>query len=219
MLSLCPRRLPLVLAALSLSLLLPALAADDAAAKKKPAKEEPVANPYQAAVPRGAAKSGGEAKVYRNEDLYKLFGSAPKDPEEEEGTASETPRTEATPNPAVPAADEAAPSDADAASAENDPLKQLLEQQAQVAEQRKQILDAEGQVKAAQEKIADLEKRIRAIRNPLLPRPAAPEEKADEWHKTDATGRVDLSEEQLRVAREELAAAQAKIAELRRSAP
>lgn len=212
------RRFPLALVALAVgSLLLPIHAAD---APKKPAKEEP-ANPYQAAVPKGAAKPGGEGKVYRNEDLYKLFGGAPTDAEEGEAVpeGGETPRTEATPSPAVPVGD-AAPSGAEAAPApENDPLKQLLDQQAKAAEHQKLILDAEGQVKAAQEKIADLEKRVLAIRNPLLPRPAAPEEKAEEWNRADGAARVDLSQEQLRMAREQLAASEAKLDELRRTAP
>lgn len=192
--------------------LLPAAVAEE---EKKPEEKPPQKSaepaetkPASPAVTEEVKKDAEEGRVFTNEDLERLFGGegeevfepAPQ-PAPAEGAAPAE-RTPLQPTEATP-------------QAPADPLQWMQAQQAREAERRQLIAEAEAAVVAAQQKVADLEKRLLAIRNPYLARPQIPDEEKADWDAKDAKARVDSTEEQLRLAREEVQKAQQELSRLR----
>ena len=199
--------LTLILAAALLAL--PAFAADgekEAASKeteqaKSPENESNVSPLVQASRKvRGEKKETG-AKVYGNDDLDEMFGPSESTPPVAQAQGSTEP-TEST----SPAEGEAQP----------DALEQMFANEARKKEQAIEIAGAEQRVADAKQKIADLEKRMLAVKNPLLARPSAPEEGAEEWNAGDAGARVRQTEQQIADARKALAEAERELSELKR---
>jgi len=176
----------------------PVLGADEAKAPASGGEKEETVNPIVQAA-RNNEKKGSDVKVYSNEDLQKLYGGGSLKTDEPETASGEgtLPTTPTEPD--------------------YDQLKQMLEQQGKAKQRDKEIVEAETKVADARQRIADLEKRILATKNPLLARPAAPEEGADEWNKMSAPERVDRSKQDLEAARTQLAEAEAELNRLRRS--
>ncbi len=173
------------------------------------ASAEPV-NPYlRAARGKPAAGSTAKAKVYSNEDLVKLFGAPPEEP----GAEGEAPDAESrgaeSPGATPPPGAEEGP----------DPLTKLFDDQRRAQEHAAQVAAAETKVAEARQRIGDLEKRMLAVKNPLLARPAAPQDKAEEWKHSDGAERVKRTESELEQAQAALARAEAELEQLRRATP
>jgi len=154
-------------------------------------------------------KPGSSSKVYTNDDLKQLQGTGSSDSSAE---------------PAKPqAASETKPGQPAAAAKPAEPPKsalgQMFEQEALRKEHVQKIAEAEERVVDAKQRVVDLEKRRLAIRNPLLARPAAPEEGADEWAGANGEQRVEMTNSQIEAARDEVAQAESDLAALRNSRP
>jgi len=176
----------------------PALGADEAKAPATGGDKEETVNPLVQAARNNEKKDSG-VTVYSNEDLQRLYGGGSLKTDEPETASGEgtLPTTPTEPD--------------------YDPLKQMLEQQGQAKQRDKDIVEATAKVSDAKQRITDLEKRILATKNPLLARPAPPEEGADEWNAMSAPERVDRSKQDLEAARTQLAEAEAELDRLRRS--
>ena len=112
------------------------------------------------------------------------------------------------PKPAVDPAGEPA-------AAKPDPLAQLQAGQQAKRDKAAQRVEAQKKVQAAREKVAAIEKRLARLRNPLLG-PARPDDDEKEaWKGKDQAGRLRMTEEKLAAARDELAAAETALNELR----
>jgi len=149
-------------------------------------------------------KAGSEpTKVYTNDDLKKLSG----------GVTSSKP-AEAAPSetgePSEEGSTEAAPGSA---------LDQIFAEEQARKEHAQKIVEAEKRVTASQQKLADLEKRLRAVRNPLLARPEAPEDDPEAWNNASAAERATMTETQIQAARDEVAQAEQDLAALRGGQP
>jgi hypothetical protein len=139
-----------------------------------------------------------EVKVYGNDDLNEMFGpseSTPTATQDEESTGvAETAEVEALP----------------------DALEQMFAGEARKKERATEISGAEQRITDAKQAIVDLEKRLLAVKNPLLARPSAPEEGADEWNAGDGQTRVRQTEQQIAAARKALADAERELSDLKR---
>jgi hypothetical protein len=154
-------------------------------------------------------KGGTSTKVYTNEDLKKMHSGELESP------------TETTPSSSAPAkkTDGAEQAQVEQPAPTKSALDQMFEREAARKEHDQKIADAEQAVTDAKQRVVDLEKRLLAIRNPLLARPGAPEEGADEWERGNGQQRVKMTEEQTQAAREAVAQAERELAELRRTRP
>jgi hypothetical protein len=154
-------------------------------------------------------KQGASSKVYTNDDLKQLQGTGSS------GSSAEP----AKPQPAS----ETKPGEPAAAAKPGEPAKsaldQMFEQEALRKEHVQKIAEAEQRVVDARQRVVDLEKRRLAIRNPLLARPAAPEEGADEWAGANGQQRVEMTDSQIQAAKDEVAQAELDLATLRSSRP
>jgi len=168
---------------------------------KSPENESNVSPLIQASRRARGEKKDSEAKVYGNDDLDEMFGPSESTPPAAQDEDSTEP-TEA----ARPAEGEAQP----------DALEQMFAREARKKEQATEIAGAEQRVTDAKQAIVDLEKRLLAVKNPLLARPSAPEEGAEEWNAGDGQSRVQQTEQQIAAAREALAEAERELSELKR---
>jgi len=146
------------------------------------------------------AKKKTPAKSYSTEDLERMYGPT-------------------TPIEIVESPDSGSESDAKTPAEDKDPLKQLFEGEKQREEHEAQVAAASQKVAEAERKVAELERRSLAIRNPLLPRPEAPEEGAEEWNAADAQGRLEQNTAAIEAAKTELEKAREELATLQRATP
>jgi hypothetical protein len=168
---------------------------------KSPENESNVSPLIRASRRARGEKQDSEAKVYGNDDLDEMFGPSESTPPEAQDADSTEP-TEA----ARPAEGEAQP----------DALEQMFASEARKKERATEIAGAEQRVTDAKQAIVDLEKRLLAVKNPLLARPSAPEEGAEEWKAGDGQSRLQQTELQIAAAREALAEAERELSELKR---
>jgi hypothetical protein len=191
-------------AMLSLSIVIPAMGteptgeteSDQAAADES---SEPQRSPLLEAT--GGKKRSASDKVFTNDDLEKLSGGG-----------SETRK-------ASPRKSSRGDGESVAAPKADDALEQMFAKEARRKEHREKIVQAEARVVEAKQRVVDLEKRGLAIKNPLLPRPSAPEEGAEAWQAGDARQRVDQTTSRLEAAREQVSQAESDLAALRNSRP
>ncbi len=144
-----------------------------------------------------AAQKPGQAPLYTNDDLERMFGSstAPQDEADEPAGGEVTEKTE-PPKKEQPKKPAAAPSD---------PLKAMEDAEARQADLKLRMTDAERAVAEASARVRELEKRLLAIRNPFLARPQLPPEEAEAWKNLDSEERLKRTEKQLEEARARLA--------------
>jgi hypothetical protein len=163
----------------------------------------PPVSPFLAAA-RSKAVTDADVVVITNDDLSKLSGG---------GVYVVKPAVSAE-SAAADAADASAastePSPAEA-PADVDPLVWMQQQREQKQQQADAVAEARKKVGELEARKAELEKRLRAVRNPYLPRPQVTE-KEDEGHGTkwnDLSGpeRVSRTETELQQVEDELAAA------------
>jgi hypothetical protein len=180
-----------------------ALAQGGEEAEEKAAEESPYAQATN------NAKRKAPAKSYTNADLERMFGPSGD--------------TEKPPEEATPAEEEGGEEPADSAEkpAEEapDPLKKLFEDEKKREEHEVKIGEATEKIAAAERRVADLERRALAISNPLLARPTAPEDGAEEWDAADSVERLEQNEAAIEAAREELEQARAELEQLQESVP
>jgi hypothetical protein len=190
-------------------------------------RETESASPYMRAVrDKEKAAASSERLVFSNDDLEQRYGPPPDpepEPDESTGEAGEPVEQDA------PAAGEEAaahePTEGKAGETEGegeaaqaappDALQQIAEEQAQASERREQISEAESKVQQARQRVQALERRVLALRNPLLARPAAPEEEREAWDRADTRERVARSEGEIERARAELADAEQELTRLK----
>jgi hypothetical protein len=158
----------------------------------------------------GGKAAASSEKVYTNDDLERLRGAGP--------ASSQAPSPSRDGEPPADGAADTAEGSAKPPEAKS-ALDQLFECETLRQEHAQKVADAEQQVVAAKQRLADLERRLLAIKNPLLARPAAPEEGAEEWNSADGQQRVQQTESQIQAARDEIAQAERDLAELQRSSP
>jgi hypothetical protein len=193
-------------------LLGPAASSADKNEGEKPEKKDEQAEKGRSAKPvspfvqaMGGRAKASEVKVYSNETLSEMFGGASEEVVE---SPTVTPAGAPTPpvQPAVP---------------EKSPLERMAEQKKAREDHRILLTAAEKAVTDAEQRVAELEKRALAARNPLLPRPAPPEDEEERaaWNSADGVGRAAQADQQLQSAREALAKAREDLATLQRSAP
>ena len=190
---------PFLVVAFFLGSAAPLIAADE----KKPAtqdkkkeaqpakKAEPHVSPiYQAAEKSGKGKPIDESVVITNAELEKMWaGLSPTEKLEGVYQAERHVGTPAAGDPGAAAPGEAAP--ADKSAQPTSPAAQ------------KNVADLRT-------KVDELERRLLALRNPLLPRRYAErkDEKNENWDKMNNAERIATTEEELKKAREDLAAAE-----------
>ncbi len=100
----------------------------------------------------------------------------------------------------------------------NDELKRLPAEGAPDRDENLEIRirAAERSVTDAQARVAELEDRLRAVHNPLLPRPSLPPEEEEAWKGLDGVERAKRVEKQLEQARRDLSIAMEDLERLRR---
>ncbi len=189
-----------------------------AAATPKPRAAEAERSPFMQAV--AGEQGAAPAKVYSNTDLEQMFGGAPSAKKQEAPPAQgATPASEPSERVEPESETEAETARVPVPAEQKGAVDALLEREAARAEYAQSIADAELQVRQAQKRVSDLEQRQLAARNPLLPRPAAPEEGAEEWQAMNGAQRAARADEELRSAREALTEAEQELARLRASRP
>jgi hypothetical protein len=173
----------------------------DSAEKRSDEGSGQSASPAMQAV---AGKSGdADVEVYTNQDLQRMFGAArPSNPPETAPPGS-------TPESSEPTEGTRAPQSA---------LEQVLGEEKLRQERQAEIPAAEQAVGDARERVKEMERRVLASKNPLLARPALPEDEqtAGEWAESGAAGRVSIAEQELDAARTALAKAEQALRDLRR---
>jgi hypothetical protein len=173
---------------------MPVAAGDTQSAKDGEAEQ---VNPYVQAT-RNKGKQG-EVKVYTNAELRKLYGGEIDEPAASAEPLAAAPVVSPGSEPAVAA----------------DPLQQLFDQQAQAEQRKNDTVAAEARVAEARKKVEEIKKATLATKNPLLPRPKIPEEKAEEWQAASAPDRVAMADQALAQAVADLASSEAELARLR----
>jgi hypothetical protein len=147
-------------------------------------------SPYVAASRAAQGPAPGAPRVITNDDLDKLYGA---------------------PEPA------AQPTDPSLASRSGPALKDtatwLAEERERATQQRQTRSESLQSLEAAETRVADLQKRLRALRNPLLARPEAPEDDDGSWQAQPNPERVRRTEQELVEARKELREARRRFAE------
>lgn len=177
------------------------------------AAEEPAKKEQRPATKAKASKPAAETVAYGNEDLERLFGKV--EPTEPEPTGA--PSAEAEPGPPAPAEPGGAAAEESGRPDEPaDPLAAVLEQRDRQKERAGEVAEAQAKLGEAQDRVARLERRIRAIRNPLLARPEAPEGQQD-WTTIGAREQLERTEEELVKAREEVTLLERAVEERRGS--
>lgn len=150
-------------------------------------------------LPKDKGDKKEESLSFSNSDLERRYGGG------EEKAKSK----KAAPSSAVEKKSEAGSS----------ALEKMFAKEEAKKERAQKVADAEEVVAAAKERIARLEKTKRAIANPYLARPSAPEdeEQAERWKNQDSAERLNSTDAELKSARKMLADAQAALAEARRN--
>lgn len=183
----------------------------------KPAAERPAPAPvspiYRAA--QGGAKepAADDSEVITTEDLERMWSGL--SPTERLRGVYQSERHIGTP-PAEPGAAPPAAGAGEAGAGE-----WLEQRQAASAETRTKTAEAEKKVADLRTKVQDLERRLLAVRNPLLPRRYAERKDAEDekWDEKSNPERVAATEEELKKAKEDLAAAERELEGLRGAKP
>ena len=189
--------------------------ADPKAAKdKKPAKpaaerktEPPISEIYRAAHPGAQAQPSSEdSEVITNEDLERMWSGL--SPTERLQGVYQAERHIGTP---------AGDAGAAAGKGEANAGEWLEKRQASEADTRTKTAEAEKKVADLRAKVDELERRLLAVRNPLLPRRYAERKNEEDksWDQKTNPERVQATEDELKKAKDDLAAAERELAQLR----
>ncbi len=174
-------------------------AAAPAAAQERQSPDVPESDAAKKAESKGKPAKAEDVPLYTNEDLDRL-GPDPY-----------------APKPEKPAAPEAAPG-TEAAKAAADPLRELEDDLDRAAGLAAQTAAAARAVSAAEAAVREIEKRALAVRNPFLPPPVPPPERAEAWAKMSGDERAAVTDEDLQEAKRRLEDAKARLAQLRAGA-
>ena len=177
------------------------------AAPAKAQTEAPVSPIYRASRDAADEKSSGDVEVITNEDLERMWAGL--SPTQRLQGVYQAERHIGT----------AAPADAGTAPAsrKQGATQWLEQQQADAAKARGEEAEAEKRVAELQRKVQDLERRLLAVRNPLMPRRYSDrkDDEVENWDEMSNPDRVATTEEELKQAKEDLAAAQRDLARRR----
>jgi hypothetical protein len=162
--------------------------------------------------PAAAAAPSAGPRTYTNDDLLRLFGSAPAPAPTEAPAAAPaeagTPARTPTATPAAPAVEE---------SAQKSALEIMAEQQKAEAERREKVAKAESRVAQAESRVRELERRALAVRNPYLAPPTVSKDEHEDWSSLDAAKRAEMTDTDLQKAREEVEQSKKALDQARRS--
>jgi hypothetical protein len=150
----------------------------------------PPAKPATAAVPAKPASPPKEDAPlsFSNDDLERMYGKVEPKPAPEAGPG------------------------ADAAPELPDPLAEVADWQAQRTAAGLRRDQARASVQALEAQVRDFEQRATAVRNPFLPRPAAPPGQEENWDELTATQRAARIDAELADLRQQLAKARQEAA-------
>lgn len=165
-------------------------------------ESQPAQKAEEKAEPGGQGEQ--DVKVYTNEDLERMFG-------EEESAESAAPPTEEAAGERKPVMEVKVEPEPTAKPA-TDPLSRMQQQQAEAEDHARAVEEAKQAVADARKRVAQLEERVLAVKNPFLARPVIPDDEKAQWDSMGARERLEDSETKLKQAREELAAAEKKLA-------
>lgn len=160
-------------------------------------------SPYEKVASGRPPVRDGAVPLYTNSDLEKMFGIVAE--ADRESSAKES--ADADPKS----------SEATTKKADEDPLVWLKKRQEAAAARSVELAEAEKQVADARQRLADLERQKMAVRNPYAARPQLSEEEEKRRREggESASARFERTEALVKAAREELRAAEAKLAQLR----
>ena len=170
--------------------------------------EETQRSPYDRVATGKPPQRDETVKVYTNSDLEKLFGIVAEE-DREAGAADDA---DERPTPAT---------NRRPAKSSDDALKWLQERRAQQAASATAMQEAQSELAKARERLANLEKQLMAVRNPFSARPQLTEEEKEQRRNQpeSANERYKRTEALVEEAREEVRAAEAKLAEIRSQRP
>ena len=191
---------------LALVMLVSVSLASRTSAAEDPPKQR---SPYSKVASGHPPKRDAAVRVYTNSDLEKMFGIVAAEDREASAVAAEEAEgadAAAKPTQAKPA---------------EDPLVWLKKRQEAAAARSVALAEAEKNVADARVRLAELEKQKMAVRNPYAARPTLSEEEQQQRRDAGETAaqRFERTESLVEAAREEVRAAEAKLAQLRSQRP
>lgn len=173
------------------------------AAPKAPA-EAPESPIYRASQDAAGKSASGDVEVITNEDLDRMWAGL--SPTQRLQGVYQAERHIGSPAPGETASKPA--SDKQGAT------EWLEQQQADAAKARGEAAEADKRVAELRTKVQELERRLLALRNPLMPRRYSDrkDEEVENWDELGNPERVATTEEELKEAKEDLAAAERDLA-------
>jgi hypothetical protein len=165
-------------------------------------------SPYSKVASGHPPSKDAAVRVYTNADLEKMFGIVAAEDREPGAVAAD-------------AADDVASTKPAQAKPTEDPLVWLKKRQEAAAARSVALAEAEKEVTDARARLAEIEKQKMAVRNPYAARPKLSEEEQQRRREAGETAgeRFERTEALVRAAREEVRAAEAKLAQLRSKRP